>query len=109
MEYPLSLHNLAANLAHGAYPPFGIATYGFTALASYFFMLGIYSSALSVSADTNLRRAIRKSVMEQSFLDSIGTAQMEHELQKKILKIMNDSTFDPRKDSGIEPDYQIRS
>jgi hypothetical protein len=96
--------SLAANIAHGAYPPFGITTYGFTAVASYFFMLGIYSSALSVSADTNLRRAIRKSVMEQSFLDSIGTAQMEHEIQKKTLKIMNDSASDPRRDSGIEPE-----
>ena len=55
---------LAANIAHGAYPPFGISSYSFTAIASYFFMMGIYSSAIVISADSELRRNIRRSTIE---------------------------------------------
>ena len=42
----------------------------------------------SVSQNTALRQSIRKSVMEQSkLLDSIGTAQMERELQSRVLTV----------------------
>ena len=63
---------LAANIAHGAYPPFGITSYAFTAIASYFYMMGIYSSAVVISTDSEVRRKIRKSTIEQSkLLDNI--------------------------------------
>jgi hypothetical protein len=47
------------------------------------------SVAVTLSQDLTLRNAIRKSVMEQSKLqDSIGTAQMERELQTSVLAIV---------------------
>jgi len=76
---------LAANIARGSYPPFGVSSYSFTALASYFFMIGIYSSAIIISTDSELRRIIQKTTIEQSkLLDNIGSAYMEQELVKKF-------------------------
>lgn len=70
------------------YPPFGLVTVCFMGLASYLLYLGIYSSALSVSEDSRLRRTIRKAALEESqqFLDAIGSAEMEQEIQKKVLR-----------------------
>jgi len=70
------------------YPPFGLVTICFMGLASYLLYLGIYSSALSVSEDARLRQTIRKMALNESqnFLDDIGTAEMEQEIQKKVLK-----------------------
>ena len=50
-----------------------------------------------------LRNAIRKSVMEQSKLpDSIGTAQMERELQTSVLAIAKKTSADMKENSGVE-------
>ncbi|MGH9924516.1 MAG: Yip1 family protein, partial [Nitrososphaeraceae archaeon] len=70
------------------YPPFGLVTVCFMGLASYLLYLGIYSSALSVSEDSRLHRTIRKAALEESqqFLDAIGSAEMEQEIQKKVLR-----------------------
>ena len=70
------------------YPPFGLVTICFVGLASYLLYLGIYSSALSVSEDSRLRQTIRKVALKESqqFLDAIGSAEMEQEIQKKVLR-----------------------
>jgi hypothetical protein len=70
------------------YPPFGLVTISFMGLASYLLYLGIYSSALSVSEDSRLRQTIRKEALKESqrFLEVIGTAEMEQEIQRKVLR-----------------------
>ena len=94
---------LAANIAHGAYPPFGISSYSFTAIASYFFMMGIYSSAIVISADSELRRNIRRSTIEQSkLLDSIGSAHMEQELERRVLPLAQKHYEDLAEKSGFD-------
>lgn len=51
-------------------------------------LLGLYSSAITVSQDTALRLSIRKSLTDQAkFLDSMGSAHMEQELQSTVIKI----------------------
>jgi hypothetical protein len=51
--------------------------------------VGLYSSAVTVSQDTTLRLSIRKSLTEQAkFLDSMGSAHMEQELQSTVLRIV---------------------
>jgi hypothetical protein len=68
------------------YPPFGLATISYIGLASYLILVGVYSSALSVANDVELRRTIRKSVEENSdLLGSIGEAQFEDQLKKRVL------------------------
>jgi hypothetical protein len=79
----------SAMAAQAAYPPYGIISVSLVGLSCYLIYVGLYSSAVTVSQDTTLRLAIRKSVTEQArFLDSLGSAQMEQELQSTVVKIM---------------------
>ena len=86
------------------YPPFAISA-SFTApLASYLFYIGVYSSAMSISEDTELRRSIRKTVVnELKLLDSIGTAQMSQQLQDKVARLVKEYSDKMDKDTGIQP------
>jgi hypothetical protein len=57
----------------------------------YLLFVGIYSSAISVAEDSKLRKTILKlAVKETKFLHSIGTAQMEYEIQRKVLKLIKE-------------------
>jgi hypothetical protein len=85
------------------YPAFGAATVCFVGLSSYMMLVGIYSSAISVSQDATLRRSIQRSVEKQSeLLHGIGTAQMEQEIQKTVLKIANKQADSMKEETGIE-------
>jgi hypothetical protein len=69
-----------------SYPPFGLVTAMFIGLSCYMVLVGIYSSAISISQDVALRKLVRKTAIEESkLLDSIGTAQMEGEIQRKVI------------------------
>jgi hypothetical protein len=95
--------NQAIVLVTGPYPPFGLATVSFMGLSSYLLMVGIYSSAVSVSLDVGLRKTIQRSVTEQSnMLHSIGTAQMEKEIQSKVLTITRQVSERIEEDTGVE-------
>jgi hypothetical protein len=95
--------NQAIVLVTAPYPPFGLATISFMGLSAYLVVAGIYSSAVSVSLDVGLRKTIRKSVMEQSkLLDSIGTAQMEQELQSRVLTITRKMSDKMEEETGVE-------
>jgi hypothetical protein len=71
------------------YPPFGLVTISFVGLSSYLVLLGIYSSAISISQDANLRREIRHlAIRESKLLDSIGLAQIEEEIKNRVLHVV---------------------
>jgi hypothetical protein len=78
---------------------YGVAAHSLLLLASYLFALGLYSSAISISHDVSLRHSIKKSTVE--LLSNIGTAQMEQELKKRILKIITDNKEKMEEESGI--------
>jgi hypothetical protein len=89
------------------YPPFGLPTICYVGLASYLILIGVYSSALSVANDVQLRRSIRKSVQEDSeLLGNIGEAQFEDLLQKKILKKTKSLSDQILQETGIESSLQ---
>ena len=93
----------SATVSQAAYPPFGLISTAFTGLSTYLIYVGLYSAAVTLSQDLTLRNAIRKSVMEQSkLLDSIGTAQMERELQTSVLAIAKKTSAEMKENSGIE-------
>lgn len=85
------------------YPPFGLVTISFMGLASYLLYLGIYSSALSVSEDSRLRQTIRKLALEESqqFLGDIGTAEMEQEIQKRVIRLSKRTKYYMESETGI--------
>jgi hypothetical protein len=84
----LYVSNQASVLVVTPFPAFGAPTVAFMALASYLILLGIYSSAISISEDAKLRHMLRRTAFDESkLLDSVGTAYMKDEIQRKVLKI----------------------
>jgi hypothetical protein len=77
-------------LIGASYPPYAIVTMSLLPFASYMIFLGLYSTAVSVSQDNHLRKSIKKYAKENSnLLGSIGTAQMEQEIQKTVTSMKN--------------------
>ena len=66
------------------FPPFGIPTITVLNVAAYLMLLGIYNSAILVSANTNLRRFIYKRALESKLLRFIGHAEFEKEIQSTV-------------------------
>jgi hypothetical protein len=94
----------SAAVSQAAYPPFGLASFSFTGLSCYLIYAGLYSSAISVSQDVGLRQSIRKSaIKEVKFLESMGTAQMEQELQKRVLTIAKKNSDIMTEETGVQP------
>ncbi len=66
--------------------------------------LGLYSAAICVSQDVKLRQVIRRSaIQEAKFLESIGSAQMEQELQKRVLTIAKKNSDSMIEETGVQP------
>jgi hypothetical protein len=96
MSNPLLLVNII-------YPPFGLVAVSFMGLSSYLLLLGVYSSAISVSEDSKLRQSIRNFAIKDSrLLDSIGTAHMEQEIQKRVLELTRRNQDRMAEESGIQ-------
>jgi hypothetical protein len=90
-------------VSQAAYPPYGLVSTALIGLSCYLIYNGLYFSAISVSQDMTLRQSIRKSVMEQSkLLDSMGTAEMEREVQKQVLTVAKKASASLKEDSGIQ-------
>jgi hypothetical protein len=78
-------------------------------LASYLILVGVYSTALSVANDAELRRSIRKSVQENSeLLGNIGEAQFEDQLQKTVIKKITDLSEKIIEEIGIASSLEER-
>ena len=93
----------SATVAQAAYPPFGLVSVSLTGLSCYLIYSGLYSSAVTVSQDIALRTSIKRSVTEQSkLLDSMGTAQMEQELQSRVLRVTKKLSDKMEEESGVE-------
>ncbi len=93
----------SASAAQAAYPPYGIVSVSFIGLSCYLIYIGLYSSAVTVSQDTTLRLSIRKSITDQTkFLDSMGSAHMEQELQSTVLKIAKKNADVLTEKTGVE-------
>ena len=103
--YGLLLFYIAgsAMAAQAAYPPYGLVSMSFTGLSCYLIYSGLYSSAIIVSQDSNLRQSIKKIVTEQSkLLDSIGTALMQQQLESRVLTIAKKKSDLMEEKTGIE-------
>jgi hypothetical protein len=80
--------NQPTGLIQAPYPPFGLVTTAFFGLAAFLFLIGVYSSAISVSQDRNIRKYIRNYAKQLTFLGGIGSSEMENELQKMVRNVM---------------------
>jgi hypothetical protein len=95
--------NQAVGLTLIPYPPFGLITVSFFGLASFLVFVGIYSSAISVAQDSKLRKSIRGFAIEETrLLDSIGTAQMEQEIEKKVIGFTKRNQDRMAEETGVQ-------
>jgi hypothetical protein len=72
------------------YPPFGVATITVLNIAAFLMLVGIYNSAVLVSANNDLRKSIYKHALQSKLLGQIGRAEAENELQKTVTKITDE-------------------
>ena len=73
-------------------------------LSSYLVLVDIYSSAISVSEDSKLRQSIRKLVLKETkLLDSIGTAQMQGEIESMVLQVTKEQEETLKEQTGVQP------
>jgi hypothetical protein len=95
--------NQPLGLIYAPYPPFGVVTICFMVLASYLFYLGIYSASVSVSVDRKLRQSIRNAAVKEStkFLDSIGTAEMVRDIERKVVSVTEATRDHMERETGI--------
>ena len=86
-----------------SYPPLGLASVSFVGLSSYLILMGIYSSAISISEDVKLRRAIRKSAIDESkLLVGMGSAQMEQKIEKKVMETAKVHAASMTEQTGVQ-------
>ena len=98
--------NQASDLGNVPYPPFGLVTISFFGLASFLVFVGIYSSAISVAQDSELRKSIRGFASKDSkLLDIIGTAQMEREIEKRAIALTKRYQDRMTQETGIQSSY----
>jgi hypothetical protein len=89
-------------ITNNSYPPFGAIQRAFVVLASFLFSIGIYSVALSVAQDAELRHLARKYAKEYALLDTLGNAQENAEIMQKLVKLIHQHADAMEKETGVE-------
>jgi hypothetical protein len=89
-------------ITNNSYPPFGAIQRAFLVLASFLFSIGIYSVALSVAQDAELRHLARKYAKEYALLDTLGNAQENAEIMRKLVKLIHQHADAMEKETGVE-------
>src|ERR687887_299221 len=89
-------------ITNNSYPPFGAIQRAFVVLASFLFSIGIYSVALSVAQDAELRHLARKYAKEYALLDTLGNAQENAEIIRKVVKLIHKHADAMEKETAVE-------
>ncbi len=99
----------AISLITAPYPPFGLASIATLGLVSYLILIGLYYSAISVSNDIEMRKFIRFSaIKELTFLDKIGSAQIEKETEKIVNKLVQQNLEESKSHFGNTSPENVR-
>ena len=104
--YGLTLFSIGiiATVSGAGYPPFGLPTVSLVGPFSFLLFTGLNHSAISIAEDSTLRRSIKASARQQfKLLDSIGTAELEGKIEKKVLEVAKSNAENLMQQSGIEP------
>jgi hypothetical protein len=71
---------------------------------AYLVTIGIYMSAISLSQYAELCRSIRRVARLQSKLfDSMVTAEIEKEIEKRVMQIIRTQSVEMEKETGVQP------
>jgi hypothetical protein len=93
-----------ATIGQAGYPPFGLVNVLLVGPSSFLIVTGMYRSAVSISEDVKLRQSIRNSAKSEStqLLDSIGKAEMQLEIEKKVISAAKANANELAQQSGID-------
>jgi hypothetical protein len=108
--YGVVFYFIAANstVAAAGYPPYGLGSIAFVPISAFLIVLGLYYSAISVANDSDLRREIKRSIIKDTkLLGSLGEAQMQQGLEKKVTTLTNDKMELIIQQTGIQPSISI--
>jgi hypothetical protein len=95
--------NQPIGLTLAPFPPFGLATVSFLGIGSYLILVGVYSSALSVANDVELRKSVKKSVeYQRNLLGTIGSAEVERQLFQKVIGVTKAISNEIKEETGVE-------
>jgi high-affinity Fe2+/Pb2+ permease len=76
-------------LSYVVFPPFGLVTVSFMALASYMLFIGIWRSSKELTRDATIRREIYKIAgQEYSLLRNIGLAELNRTIKARVDPIL---------------------
>lgn len=89
-------------ITNNSYPPFGAIQRSFLVLASFMFSVGIYSVALSVAQDAELRHLARKYAKEYALLGALGKAEEKAETMRNLVKVIRQHADAMEKDTAVE-------
>lgn len=100
----------SSNVSTASYPPFGFASYAMLPLSSFMVILGLYSTAISISQDIRLRQYIKELTRtDSSFLSIASQAQVERRVQDKasdLENVVKEQRMELEKKSGIQSSIQ---
>ena len=104
----LIIISITSPVIYAPYPPFAATAWSLLGLSSYLYSLGFYFSAIAIAQDSKLRQSIRDiATRESKLLDSIGTAHMEQEIQKRVLKLAKEHEKTLEEQTGVELQQQV--
>ena len=90
---------------YAAYPSFGLVTLLFLGLSSYMLLVGMLGCAANVSRDSELRREIYKGLeVDADILKKIGMAEMQQEIENRVLPLANKIKLSDEMRSHMDPD-----
>jgi MFS family permease len=94
--------NQAILMSVAPYPPYGIATITATGMSAYLVVLGLYTSTVSMSQNTELRRNIRRLAKSQSTLfDPMVSAESANEIEVRVIETIKKISVEMEERSGI--------
>lgn len=93
----------SATVYHTPFPPFGLATVALTGFSAYLMFLGLYSSSVSLSEDSKLRKQIKRSAQDWKFFLKLSDAEVENRIMEQIKGVKYSMTTD----TGIAPSISV--
>jgi hypothetical protein len=93
----------SATVYHAPFPPFGLPTVALIGISSYLMFLGLYSSTISLSEDSELYKLVRTAAKEWKFFLKLGDAEVEKTILNKVESVRQVMT----KETGITPSVSL--
>ena len=94
----------SATISAAGYPPFGFVNILLLGPFSFLILSGLYRSAICVAEDTKLRHSIKTLARRESTLLDVGaTAEIQKEIQNRVMVAVKASAKSLEEQSGVKP------